>query len=91
MSMPAGQPMFYKAPDVSYSVNQQPGNVINPTVNTSASANYPPPPFLSGVPMVPQYRPAEAQPFQAVENPATSASVIQSFVGAATSISNSKI
>ncbi|XP_077298917.1 Golgi reassembly-stacking protein 2 [Arctopsyche grandis] len=89
MTMPAGQPMFYKPPDVSYSVNQQPGNVINPTVNTTASANYTPPPFLSGVPMVPQYRPAEAQPFQVPENPATSASVIQSFVGAATSISNS--
>lgn len=71
--------MFYKAvstsnADVNYTATQQIG------------MNYSPPPFLSGVPMVPQYRPAEIQP----ESQSTGASVIQSFVGAATSISNSE-
>lgn len=91
VTLPA-QPTFYKAvstsnTDVNYTASQQIGTTD--MSGTNINVNYSPPPFLSGVPMVPQYRPAEIQPHQA-ENQSTGASVIQSFVGAATSISNSE-
>ena len=91
VTLPA-QPTFYKAVStsntgVNYTASQQIGTTD--MSGTNVNVNYTPPPFLSGVPMVPQYRPTEIQPHQA-ENQSTGASVIQSFVGAATSISNSK-
>lgn len=81
-SAPAPQPMFYNPANVtsSYGLSQQPGA-------PPMASNYTPPPFLSGVPMVPQYRDSQSTP----ESQFSGASVIQSFVGAATSLSNSKI